>query len=240
MRMKIGICDDEKEQGLKTKSVVDACVGNMNDCRVLLYDPHNLDFDLDANQFDCDLLVTDIQFENCDFDGIDLVRKINEKTPNCKVIFLSNFLEYGPEVYETEHVWFVWKKNMKILLRKAIEKALLQETDEIKSDTVEFFSEGKKTYVRQKDILYVERSDRHIEIVTNLNAYTCGLSLTEITEQLNDCFVRATGGCIVNLEYVRSVIGKTVELETQKKLTLGRRFEAPFKQAYLEFIAKRM
>lgn len=238
--MKIGICDDEKEQGLRTKTVVDTCVGNINDCKVEMYDPHNLDFDLDANQFDCDLLITDIQFEGCDFDGIDLVHKINEKSPNCKIIFLSNFLEYGPEVYETEHIWFVWKKNMKILLRKAIQKAVLQETEDAKPDTIEFFSEGKKTFVRQKDVIYVERSNRHIEIVTDSNTYTCGLSLVELSEQLNDTFERATGGCIVNLEYVKSVIGKIVELETQKKLTLGRRFEAPFKQAYLEFIAKRM
>lgn len=238
--MKIGICDDEKEQALNTKKIVTDCLGNISDCVVEIYDPNNLDFDLDENRFDFDLLVTDIQFEDCDFDGIDLARKINLKCPKCKIIFLSNFLEYGPEVYETEHVWFVWKKSMKMLLKKAIHKALFQETENDKKDTVSFFSEGRKTFVRQKDIMYVERVNRHIEIVTQSDTFVCGLSLSEFTEQLNCDFVRATGGCIVNLTYVRSVIGKTVELADLKKLTLGRRFETNFKHSYLEFIAKRM
>ncbi len=238
--MKIGICDDEKEQGLITKTEVDACIGNINDCKVEVYDPYNLDFDLDANRFDCDLLITDIQFENCNFDGIDLAHKINNKCPNCKIIFLSNYLEYGPKVYETEHVWFVWKENMKTLLKKAIQKAVFQEMEDAKPDTIEFFSEGKKTFVRQKDVMYVERNNRHIEIVTNSNKYICGLSLAELSKQLNDTFERATGGCIVNLEYVKSVIGKSVELDKNKKLTLGRKFEGSFRQAYLAFVAKWM
>lgn len=238
--MKIGICDDEKEHALKTKSVVDASVCNVDDYKVVLYDPHNLDFDLDANKFDCDLLITDIQFDNCNFDGIDLVHKINEKMPDCKIIFLSNFLEYGPEVYATEHVWFVWKKNMKILLRKAIKKAILNETEEAKSDTIDFFSEGKKCFIKQKDIICAERSNRHVEIVTDNKTYVCGLSLVDLLECLNSDFERANGGCIVNLRFVRSVIGKTVELENHKKLILGRKFEVPFKQAYLDFITKRM
>lgn len=237
--MKIGICDDDKETSLKTKEAVESFFCNY-DLNIEVYDPYNLDFDLDSNSFDCDLLITDIQFENCDFDGIDLAQKINQKAPNCKIIFLSNYLEYGPYVYETEHVWFVWKKNMKALLKKAIQKALIMETEDEKPGIIEFFSEGKKTFVRQKDVICVERFSRHIHIVTNNITYTCGLSLVDISEQLGDFFERASGGCIVNLAYVKSVVGKTVELETQKEITLGRRFEVAFKKAYLDYITKRM
>lgn len=239
IRMKIGICDDEQEQGLKTKRYVESCFENSEDFYVELYDPYNLDFDIDTKRFDCDLLITDIQFENCEFDGIGIVNKINESCPQCKVIFLSNYLEYGPEVYETEHVWFIWKRNIKTLLRKAIQKAIMQE-DNQNSDTIEFNSENKKTYVREKDIIYIEKVERHIEIATRSRQYTCCLSLTEIMKQLGENMVRAAGGCIVNLKHIKSVKGKEVELDNQKKIILGRRFEAPFKQAYLGYIAKQM
>ena len=84
IRMKIGICDDEQEQGLKTKRYVESCFENSEDFYVELYDPYNLDFDIDTKRFDCDLLITDIQFENCEFDGIGIVNKINESCCKCQ------------------------------------------------------------------------------------------------------------------------------------------------------------
>ena len=238
--MKIVICDDDSGQSLITKEIVEEALGDTGDHTIELYEPKEIDSLIDEGEFKCGLLITDIQFTNCDFDGIKLAEKINSKMSDCKIIFVSNYLEYGPKVYTTEHIWFVWKQNMDTLLKRAICKAIAVEENSIANDIVEFFSDGKKTILREKDIIYIERQERHISIVTENRAYEACMSLTKLKSQMTENMARANGSCIVNLRYITGMNGKSIELESGKSFELGRNFEKDFKKIYLQYISKNL
>ena len=43
--------------------------------------------------------------------GIFVAKKLNKVRPNCKIIYMTNYLHYATEIYNTEHIWFVIKSK---------------------------------------------------------------------------------------------------------------------------------
>ncbi|MBQ9068557.1 MAG: hypothetical protein IJ131_05755 [Eggerthellaceae bacterium] len=50
-----------------------------------------------------DLVFIDIEFDGKP-EGIAAVREINERVPNCQVVYLTNYLQYAVDVYQANHV----------------------------------------------------------------------------------------------------------------------------------------
>ena len=44
--------------------------------------------------------------------GIELANELNSTLPECRIIYLTGYLDYAPDVYTTEHVWFVLKDRI--------------------------------------------------------------------------------------------------------------------------------
>lgn len=51
------------------------------------------------------------------------LQKINSSNPNTQIIFISQHLKYASSVYETNHVYFVYKQQMAEYLPKALSAA---------------------------------------------------------------------------------------------------------------------
>ena len=45
-------------------------------------------------------------------DGIRLAQSMKQYAPFCQIIFLSSYLSYATEVYETEHIYFILKSQL--------------------------------------------------------------------------------------------------------------------------------
>ena len=54
----------------------------------------------------------DIELGSESMSGINLAKKINSSNPNTQIIFISQHLKYASSVYETNHVYFVYKQQM--------------------------------------------------------------------------------------------------------------------------------
>ncbi len=68
------------------------------------------------------LAVLDIDMPG--MDGITLAKTVAELLPECRIIFLSAYLDYASAVYTTEHVWFLYKPTAERYLADAIRKAI--------------------------------------------------------------------------------------------------------------------
>lgn len=99
-----------------------------------------------------DIAVLDIRMD--EVDGITLAKQLNRASPTSKVIFISSYSGYLMDVYETEHVYFVLKPNMKDRLPAALDKAL-SATDSVKTLSVK--SGSYHQLVRLDSILCIER-----------------------------------------------------------------------------------
>ena len=100
--MKIIICDDSIKEAEKTKEVlVSNKLADESDITIFL--PDDLRGEIERRTLLCDIAVMDIEFDAVPYNGINLSAAINELLPFSQIIYLTNILEFAPDVYETKH-----------------------------------------------------------------------------------------------------------------------------------------
>lgn len=109
------------------------------------------------SNFSFDIALLDINMQN--INGIELAKSINRENPKCKIIFVTSYLNFATEVYDSDHIYFVLKTNLERHLPLALEKAItLLENEETQFITI--VQKGRILNLLQKDILYLERKGR--------------------------------------------------------------------------------
>lgn len=61
------------------------------------------------------IILMDIELGSESVSGIKLAQRINLLNPNTQIIFISQYLQYASSVYETDHIYFVYKQPLKDL-----------------------------------------------------------------------------------------------------------------------------
>ncbi len=236
--MKLVICDDDLKDAQRANDIIRRMPGTQA-FDIQMTTPQDVYIAVEEDLFKCDILVVDIQYEGETYDGIQLTNLVNEKLPACQIIYLSNIIDFAPQVYETKHCYFVVKENVEIMLPRAVEKAI-EGCKSIKNDIIEFLSNGHKVFLSQNEIVYIERSSRVLNIHTTKKTYQCYTSLRKIESKLGNSFARCHGGFIVNLSYVSSIDGSDLQLKDGSQLPIGMRFYEEFKLSYLKYYSLKM
>lgn len=239
--MRIGICDDNKADCYEAKEILGHCdMVRTEEFPIACLSPDDVVLDLEEGLFACDLMVLDIEFENEKYNGIRLAKRINQIAPLCQIIYLTDFLEFAPEVYETEHCYFVLKKNMKVMLPLAFEKAYrLYERDK-RQMFIELVSEGKKHYLPIHEIIYMEKEGRRLRIYTIHGDYYCYESLAAAVKRCGGELVRCHGSYIINLHYVKYYGREKLTLANGMQIPIGRTYQEQMKAAYLNYWVDRI
>ena len=238
--MRIGICDDVKDEQEETKNCLYNNCNLKEEDEVTLFFPEDIRKAVKQDIFDRDVLILDIDFVGRDYDGIKLGALINKYAPECYIIFLTNFLEYAPEVYDIEHCYFVLKKNKAVMLPRAINKVRKMYEADREKKVLQLTTDGTTAFIYLKDIIYVERLGRKTVVVTDKRKYNCDLSLSEVNRQLPDQFQRCYGSYVVNLEKVIAISKEELELVDSIKLPMGKTYFEKFREAYMKYWAERM
>lgn len=239
--MRIGICDDVLEERVKAENFLwEGNILNPEKDTVQLYSPKDVEVDLEEDLFQCDLMVMDIEFQQEDIDGICLSRQINEKAPDCQIVYLTHILEFAPAVYETEHCYFVMKNNMNVMLPRAVKKAKYLYDKAIGRKMIELISGGHKVYITQKDIMYIEKEQRVIHVCTQNRTYDSYQSLAAVGRQLNDEMIRCHGSFVINLKYVSDLGADYITMKNGKEIPIGKTYREQTKKEYLRFWTERV
>ena len=239
--MKIGLCDDSRVFLEKVQNYIEYNGSLKGELSYVLFSPSELYYDVVENCFECEILVTNCFFNDQAFNGIGLAKLINDKYPACKIIFLSEYVDWADYLYEVEHVFFVQKKNIKKLLFKALNKALLCYNESIGDKVVEIFSEGRKSYIVIKDIIYVVKNERNIKIITEKESLPCILSLRKFQNKIgNETIVRANGSTLVNIRHVERYSTDSLLLDNGETIEVGERFKDEVQHAYINWWKDRL
>lgn len=233
--MKIIICDDDRQDAQSAKQVL-IQNGFQQENEIFIYTPQELKMGLEIQDLVCDVLIMDIEYDHLPFTGIQLSKEINQKLPLCQIVYLTWVLEFAPAVYETTHCYFVLKENMQKMLPRAMEKAIQVYQDEKENEIFVLREQGKTVYIRQNDIVFLEREERKVTIHTVKNDYHCYLSLSKIIGNLGRNFLRSHGGYIVNYNYIESVMRESIILVTGKEIPIGRTYQKSFHEQYIQIM----
>ncbi|MDD3277902.1 MAG: LytTR family DNA-binding domain-containing protein [Lachnospiraceae bacterium] len=160
--------------------------------------------------------------------GIELIIKSNPFIRKSLIVFLSENSEYVTDVYETPHLAFILKKDM-----KARCSWLLGKIKKLKEQKSLLFLEAgkKKTMIPTEQILFLERERRSTYIYTTDGIFRSASKLSELQEQLDEkMFVRCHNSYIVNLDYVMIYHRTEFIFNEDKKIPISRSHQKDMKQ----------
>lgn len=237
--LEIVICDDVSAQASRAEKITQEYFKELGESvRIELCPPYAFLARLDEPLFRYDIAILDIELSMGEEDGIELAKRINHKSGPCQIIFLSNYPKYMIDVYETDHVYFVYKKRMAHVLPMALKKSLehiqrLAERPSIYlktgSDTVRLFLE---------ELVYVEHSVRKTLVHTSRDILTIPDSMDSMEKQCAafPAIIRCHNSFLVHLKYVKSFSRNQIMLHDNTAIPISRRYLEAAKKALMHYI----
>ena len=237
--MKIFICDDKQEELDNLKTLIVGYRG-IKSSDVEEFNPEKAYELIENKTFEFDIAILDIEYDELNFSGIDLGKKINKNCPGCQIIYLTHLLEYATDVYETDHVYFVLKKNMQKTIFRALDKVIDLYIENNGKTYFEVVSKGKKIMILQSDLILLERQQRLVNVYTTDSNFTTYESLKKCIEGLSNEFARCHGGYVLNMNFVQKIESDKIKLKNEMIIPIGRSYKNRFIRKYMDFISMRI
>lgn len=219
-RLYIGIAEDRDVQAVYYKEII---------CRELA--GHELNLKHYQSAEDCladhafleeaDIFLIDIQLEGSS--GIELGKRLIKTYPQIKIIFISGYIRYAPEVYEVPHVYFVWKPDLEVRLPQALQMACRQSRRSI----LPLNWKGHRKFIFMDDIMYIERELRKSRIVLPEQEHYVYMTLEELMDRLQEQrFIRIHKSYIVNFDHISEFCRQSIVLRDGTQLPVSRTYRA--------------
>ena len=163
MKRTIVICDDDRIDAHKTKSILrefEASIHQENEI-VVYSSGKELISDLTAKKIVPYIIYMDIELN--EESGVGIATQIAEICPTSYIVYLTNYLEYAVEVYDSDHLYYVLKRELRERLPKLCERL-----DRIEKQAKRYLNIALKNsgnmVVLQDDVIYAERKGRQTEV----------------------------------------------------------------------------
>lgn len=231
--MKIGICDDD----LLHLNYIHTFVSNYLDTTIHQINPlspKELGILVQTNTFDYNILITDIDMG--EQNGIKLVEKINIQHPNCIVIYVSNYLLYATQVYDTKHIYFVLKQELETRLPKALDRAL-EHYCNTQSTNITFKYQNINYTLPYNDILYFESKGRYILLYTRDREYQFIGALKSLIPTLPYQFHKCHNSYVINLKQVKCLSRTNCKLTNSTIIPISKTYTKQIEQEYIRYLS---
>ena len=236
--LRILICDDDMTILEKIRSEVESFFRDSN-TRIKIH------VFLDANQVStqilssCDIALLDIDYENANYNGMDIARKLRAMRRDAIIIFITNFIEYAPEGYEVQAFRYILKKDLNTELKQYIQQAV--EQLKLMKETLKIQINGEIIDLPLEDILYLEVQQHNVTAYVKkdvsgklVREYTFYASLSELEKKLDNLgFLRIHKSYLVNMRYLKKFQCREASLTNGIILRVSEKSYADNKKKYL-------
>ena len=233
----IAICDDDGVQLKKTEKLIQKKAERFCPEIDLFSDGTELIKAVESTDYSPDLAVLDIHMPGNS--GIEVAKTLNQLVPECGIIFLTSFLGYATEVYETRHSYFILKSELTERIDAALSKALENKAQEPRLR----FREGRAVQtVALSELLYLERNLKKTTIVL------CGgkrhFTSAKAEELLKDvppgCFIHCHQSFWVNVEKLAGMKTDSFVLDSGEEIPISRSRKKEAKEAFFTRLERQM
>lgn len=190
-----------------------------------------------AESTSADLVIADVDLGAGTSSGIDGVSELLKRCPNCAVIYLTAYLSYATDVYETSPIYYILKDEYDTRIDKAMRRFLQYHRE--KMQYLSITSGGGKVTLPLKELIYCERKVRVVHLfLADGREFTSNLSVKDLYAKLPKAqFSICHRGYIVNHRYICATKRLEITLSTGKILPVGRsRFNA-FSENYKRWLS---
>lgn len=234
----IGICDDDK-RWLQTSQKMLMEFANITHIDIEIRCFSTAEELLEYKDIPLDAVFLDIELGRTI--GINVAKKLNETRPSCRIVYMTNYLHYATEIYNTEHIWFVVKKHFRDKIGEIINR-ILRELENKNSRLVLKTMKNELVSIVLSDICYLEKEKRGTRIVTVWDEYHVKERLGEIIPQLSELdFSQCHNSYVVNFHHVKEM-QKDVYLlygqsEKEQIVQISRRYVQKTREDFLKWSA---
>ncbi len=241
--IEIAVCDDDAND-------LNQAVNMLHEIFTTQKIGYNMKTFLSANEMldnikKIDIGILDIAMN--ELNGIKVGRKLREKFPDVKLIYITSFEEYCMEAINDVHAFSFLCKPLD---NRKMQKQIMEVLNGISNDAIEkeFYKvtdSKKKEYVSIKlkleDILYFEyiKRQRKAAIVLENETYECECVFEKLVEELRQYdFVVNCRGNLVNLSHIEKIKGFSIYLDNGKELSIAQKRIVDFRLSMNEFLQR--
>lgn len=236
--MVIGICDDDKQWRESCKRTLEG-FSSMIKLTMEIRCFATAEELLEYKDTPLDAVFLDIELGRKN--GIFVAKKLNKTKPNCKIIYMTNYLHYATEIYNTEHIWFVVKKHFQDKVGEIISR-ILREFESKTSRIVLKTLKNEVISIVPSDIYYLEREKRGTRVVTVLDEYHVKERMSDIVPQLSELdFSQCHNSYVVNFRHVKELQKDMYilygEADKEQIVQISRRYVQKTREDFLKWSA---
>ena len=234
LQLNIALCDDESPALEKMEALCRRILGTEYDLNLFpVTDPQMLDRIRDPIQ----IALLDVQMPGVD--GIETARRLMQRFPGCRILFVSGFLSSVSPVYTVPHLCLILKEQLEQELPGFLSRAAGMAAREA-GRTLSVNSSRSCLSLPLENIVYLERQGHwtHIHMADG----TCH----ETREKLDQLFSRMGGvefirchvSYIVSLRQVQSMDAHELRLYQGLRIPVSRPHEAEVRDAFFRHISE--
>lgn len=241
--LEIVICDDINAHAALAKQITQEYFEALGETvRIELCPPYAFLAMLDTPVFQYDIAILDIELSIKEEDGIELAKRINDKSGLCQIIFLSNYPKYMIDVYETDHVYFVYKETIGHTLSMALKKSLEHIQKSMKQPSIYVNTMNDTVRLFLEEIVYAEHSVRKTLVHTAKDTLTITDKMDALEKQCaaSPAIIRCHNSFLVHLKYVSRFNRNQILLHDNTEIPISRRYLAPTRSALMHYIHEEM
>ncbi len=241
--IEIAVCDDDAND-------LNQAVNMLHEIFTTQKIGYNMKTFLSANEMldnikKIDIGILDIAMN--ELNGIKVGRKLRERFPDVKLIYITSFEEYCIEAINDVHAFSFLCKPVD---KRKMQKQIMELLNGISNNAIEKEFYGvtdskQKEYVSIKlkleDILYFEyiKRQRKAAIVLENETYECECVFEKLVEELKQYnFVVNCRGNLVNLSHIEKIKGFSIYLDNGKELPIAQKRIVDFRLSMNEFLQK--
>ena len=186
----------------------------------------------DAQFADCDMAFLDIDFEDEDYNGIDIARRLRLVNSRALVFFVTNFIDYAPAGYEVQAFRYILKRDIGDVLERYILQAMEQFAHG--QELLRLQARDETVDILLDEIAYLEVMGHSVSIHSCGCAYELSATLSSLEERLaNHGFLRIHKSYLVNMAHIRKFRSRECLLTDGTALSVSEKNYAQQKQKYL-------
>lgn len=232
--MKILICDDEQQyvdelkihiENFMQSRVADFTIDTANNPQAVA----------DSNEI-YQLAFLDIQMD--ELNGISLAKNLKERNNKIVIFFVTSHNDYQDEAMDLRAFRFFEKPFNADRLYSGLEKAM----EYIDESYVDFYvwTDNEHKQILVDDVIYVERGNRQVTLVTTQGNFTTRESFDEWCAILqNSFFYRVHKSFIVNLHYVTGYKYSELFVQNNVRIPIASRRQTDFHKFWFAYLRRR-
>lgn len=168
-----------------------------------------------------DILIMDICFKDGDESGIYAAQELQNKYPMLKIIFITGYIQYVPDIFMTKPSFLLMKPIKKEKLFLAFERTL-RDLDESERKYIKVKTKTGVIPIDPEKIYYIESRKHDLILHFEDDEEETRMKMDDLLKMLPENFIRIHQSFTVNAAYVKKITTEGAFLISEITLPVSR------------------